>query len=78
MREPDDSTPTTSQQRADESVARPSAGHALDPAVFELLLARIEQLSRELGRAEGRQATLERQVARLEQQLAQLERERGG
>jgi hypothetical protein len=47
---------------------------ALDPAVFQYLLGRIEQLSRELGRAEGKQLAFERQVARLEQQLARLER----
>ncbi len=49
---------------------------ALDPSIFEFLLARIEYLSRELGRAEGKQFALDRQVARLEQQLARLERER--
>lgn len=49
---------------------------ALDPSIFEFLLARIEYLSRELGRAEGKQYALDRQVARLEQQLARLEQER--
>mgnify|MGYP000701766401 CR=1 FL=1 len=49
---------------------------ALDPSIFEYLLARIEYLSRELGRAEGKQYALDRQIARLEQQLARLERER--
>ncbi len=46
----------------------------LDPRVFALLLDRIEQLSRELGRAEGRRAALEEQLARLEEQVARLER----
>ncbi len=54
--------------------ARPATG--LDPAIFQFLLSRIEYLSRELGRAEGKQGAFERQVARLEQQLARLERER--
>ena len=49
---------------------------ALDPSIFEFLLARIEYLSRELGRSEGRQFALDRQVARLEQQLARLEQVR--
>lgn len=49
---------------------------ALDPAIFQYLLSRVEHLSRELGRAEGKQIAFERQVARLEQQLARLERER--
>lgn len=49
---------------------------ALDPSIFEFLLARIEYLSRELGRSEGKQFALDRQIARLEQQLARLEVER--
>lgn len=57
--------------------AQPAAPATFDPAIFEYLLSRIEQLSRELGRAEGRQAAFERQIARLEQQLARLEREHG-
>ncbi len=47
---------------------------ALDPGVFALLLDRIERLSRELGRAEGRRMALEEQLARLEEQVARLER----
>ena len=66
------SEPQESQSTPD---ARPAAG--LDPSVFQFLLSRIEYLSRELGRAEGKQAAFERQVARLEQQLARLEHERG-
>jgi hypothetical protein len=49
---------------------------ALDPSIFEFLLGRIEYLSRELGRSEGKQFALDRQIARLEQQLARLEMER--
>jgi hypothetical protein len=49
---------------------------ALDPSIFEFLLGRIEYLSRELGRSEGKQFALDRQIARLEQQLLRLERER--
>lgn len=49
---------------------------ALDPSIFEFLLGRIEYLSRELGRSEGKQFALDRQIARLEQQLARLELER--
>jgi hypothetical protein len=75
MRQPTGSDPS-SRRGASLRAAGLGSG-TLDPAVFELLLARIEQLSRELGRAEGRQATLERQVARLERQVEELERERG-
>jgi hypothetical protein len=57
--------------------ARASAAPALDPAIFQFLLSRIEYLSRELGRAEGKQSAFERQVARLEQQLSRLEHDRG-
>jgi hypothetical protein len=61
---------------APQPAPEPRLAAALDPAVFQYLLSRIEQLSRELGRAEGKQLAFERQVARLEQQLARLERER--
>ena len=47
---------------------------SLDPRVFAMLLDRIEHLSRELGRAEGRRMALEEQLARLEEQVARLER----
>lgn len=46
----------------------------LDPTIFALLLDRIERLSRELGRAEGRRMALEEQLARLEEQVSRLER----
>lgn len=46
----------------------------VDQRVFALLLDRIEHLSRELGRAEGRRMALEEQLARLEEQVARLER----
>ncbi len=47
---------------------------ALDPRIFFMLLNRIEQLARDLGRAEGRRSILEEQLARLEEQVARLER----
>jgi hypothetical protein len=71
----DDRPAEEPQDTQPASETRASAG--LDPSVFQFLLSRIEYLSRELGRAEGKQAAFERQVARLEQQLARLEHERG-
>jgi hypothetical protein len=71
----DDQPAVDSQEAQPATEPRPAAG--LDPSVFQFLLSRIEYLSRELGRAEGKQAAFERQVARLEQQLARLEHERG-
>lgn len=62
--------PTPAGQGASASSA------PIDSGVFEYLLARVEHLARELGRAEGKQLAFERQVARLEQQLAGLEHER--
>jgi hypothetical protein len=44
------------------------------PRIFGLLIERIEQLARELGRNEGRQIALEQQIARLETQMATLQR----
>lgn len=49
----------------------------LDARLFALLLDRIEHLSRELGRTEGRQAFLEQQIARLESQVTLLSRDVG-
>jgi hypothetical protein len=46
----------------------------LDPAIFSLLLGRIEQLSRELGRAETQRTLVEQHIARLEQQIERLSR----
>ena len=66
---------TEPQERQPTPDPRPAP--ALEPAIFQFLLSRIEYLSRELGRAEGKQSAFERQVARLEQQLTRLERERG-
>ena len=48
---------------------------ALDPAIFSLLLGRIEQLSRELGRAETQRTLVEQHIARLEQQIEKLSRQ---
>ena len=45
---------------------------ALDPALFNLLLSRVEQLSRELGRAETQRSLIERHIARLEKQIEKL------
>ncbi|HEX5164188.1 MAG TPA: hypothetical protein VFV93_02230 [Thermomicrobiales bacterium] len=47
---------------------------ALDPAIFSMLLGRIEQLSRELGRAETQRTLVEQHIARLEQQIERLSR----
>lgn len=64
----DDRTKPSPPPRAESEMSR----LPIDPAMFDLLLGRIEQLSRELGRAEGQQLALTRHVARLEEQLARL------
>jgi hypothetical protein len=50
---------------------------ALDPAIFSLLLGRIEYLSRELGRAETQRTLVEQHISRLEQQIEKLTRQQG-
>ncbi len=54
----------------DSAVSQP-----LDPAIFALLLGRIEQLSRELGRAETQRSLIEQHIARLEAQIEKLSRQ---
>jgi hypothetical protein len=60
-----------------EGVGDSAAPAALDPAIFNLLLGRIEQLSRELGRAETQRSLIEQQITRLEQQIEKLTRQQG-
>lgn len=58
-----------------DTAESPAAGAAeIEPRIFALLIERIEQLARELGRNEGRQIALEQQIARLESQMATLQR----
>jgi hypothetical protein len=61
-------------ERGTSSGTNASIGQDLDPRIFSLLIARIEQLARELGRTEGRQTALEQQIARLEERMAALQR----
>jgi hypothetical protein len=61
-------------QAARESSGDHPASASLDPAIFSILLGRIEQLSRELGRAETQRTLVEQHIARLEQQIERLSR----
>jgi hypothetical protein len=66
---------TDDMSQTAESVNGTDSVSTFDRAIFNLLLGRIEQLSRELGRAESQRAIVEQHVARLEKQLANLVRQ---
>jgi len=59
----------------DSSAASGRLSQEFEPRIVGLLIERVEQLARELGRNEARQIALEQQITRLEQQMATLRRQ---